>query len=114
MASVGHETAELDVQFKVGDDINYTWTVLATGGGAYSFANKTDSDLNIYDYEGGTLLKNYGEHASEGLSYSSNAVTLNGVDLGYPPGFYYYEHVYEDSGTTNPTVKTFDGHIEFI
>jgi len=118
--TVGHEAVEHNFELKYGDDINYSWTILDSDSSAYSFTNKTDSDLNLYRYKGGAVKKNYGEDASEGLSYSSNVVTWNGVwgnlktAFNLEPGdVVYYEHTYEDSGTTNPSVILPFGYIKF-
>lgn len=113
MATNVYITASVDVDIKYQNDPSVTWTVLTAAAAAYDFSNKTDSDLNIYDYESGTLVKNYGESATEGLSYVSNAVTWNAawdgtLEMGRS---YYYELTYEDSGTTNPTVKVVDGTL---
>jgi len=119
MATAVYITASVDLQIKAKSDPSVAITILNSAGSAYDFSNKTDSDLNIYDREGGTLIKNYGESATEGLSYVSNVVTWNAaysttLDTILPAGFYYYEITYEDSGLTNPTQKICDGILEVI
>ena len=106
-------TASSNIAVQYQSDISVTFTVLTAAAAAYSFTNKTDSDINVYEYEGGTLVKNYGESATEGLSYVSNAITWNcAFPADFQPGrTYYYEIVYEDSGTTNPTIKICDGEL---
>ena len=107
------ETGSLNFNIKYENDIRVPFTVLNADATAYSFTNKTDSDLNIYTHNGGTLLKNIGESANSGLSYSSNVITWNDPwsDVGLGIGTYYYELTYEDSGFTVPTVKIYDGYI---
>ena len=105
-------TATSDIAVQYQSDISVTFTVLTAAAGAYDFSGKTDSDIDIYDYEGGTLVKNYGESATEGLSYVSNAITWNAAwDALEPDRTYYYEIVYEDSGTVNPSIKICDGEL---
>ncbi len=106
MATNVYVGAELDIDIKYQSDISVAFTVLNSDASAYSFTNKTDSDFNVYEMMGGTLVKNWGENASEGLSYASNVVTLNAAWLSTLEANrnYYYEITYEDSGTTNPTI----------
>ena len=107
-------TAEADIEIQYEHDASITFTILDADSVAYSFTNKTDSDLSIYEYEGGALVKNYGESATEGISYVANAITwnmdfeLSGLEKGRS---YYYEITYEDSGTTNSTIKVVDGKL---
>ena len=104
--------ASSDIAIKYNSDMSVTWTVLTAAAAAYDFSNKTDSDLNIYEYQGGPLVKNYGESATEGLSYVSNAITWNGAWYALEPDRTYYCCItYEDSGTTNPTIKICDGEL---
>lgn len=116
MATAVYITANVDLQIKASTDPSVAITILDSAGSAYSFTNKTDSDLNIYDYEGGSLVKNYGESATEGLSYASNVVTWNAAWPAtiLPAGMYYYEITYEDSVIANPTQKICDGTLEVL
>ena len=119
MANIVYITASLDLQIKAKTDPAVAITVLNSDTTAYSFTNKTDSDFEIYDYEGGALIKNYGESATEGLSYSTNVVTWNAaysttLDTILPAGIYYYIITYEDSALTNPTQKIVDGSLEVL
>lgn len=119
MATVVYITASADLQIKYKSDPSVAITVLDSSGSAYSFANKTDSDFEIYDYEGGALIKNYGESATEGLSYASNVVTWNAaystaLDTILPAGIYYYIITYEDDTLSNPTQKIVDGSLEVL
>ncbi len=114
MATNVYITAPLDLDIAYDTDISLAITVLDSSGSAYDFSNKTDSDFNVYEEEGGTLVKNWGEHASEGLSYASNVVTLNAAwtALLFEPGrSYYYEITYEDDTLTNPTHKIVGGKL---
>jgi hypothetical protein len=116
MAEAVYITASLDLQIKADTDPAASITILDSNSVAYDFSNKTDSDLNIYDYEGGNLVKNYGESATEGLSYASNVITWNAAYPAtiLPAGMYYYEITYEDSVLANPTQKICDGSLEVI
>lgn len=112
MATNVFETAALDISIKFENDINdVDFTVLNSDSSAYDFSNKTDSDFNVYDRNSGELKFNLGESATNGLSYASNVITLNAPwsSINLSLGNYYYEIVYEDSGTPNPTVKIIDG-----
>jgi len=119
MANVVYITASVDLQIKYKSDPSVAITILNSDATAYSFTNKTDSDFDIYDYEGGALIKNYGESATEGLGYSSNVVTWNAaysitLDTILPAGIYYYIITYEDSVLSNPTQKICDGSLEVL
>lgn len=119
MATAVYIGANSDLQIKAYSDPAVAITILDSGSNAYDFSNKTDSDFEIYDYRDGNLIKNYGESATEGLSYSSNVVTWNAawsttLDTILPAGIYYYKITYEDSGLTNPTQKIVDGTLEVI
>ena len=120
MATAVYITARVDLQIKADTDISIATTILNSAGGAYDFSNKTDSDWEIYDHEGPdkTLIKNWGEHATEGVSYASNVVTINaawsGISTILPAGIYYYLNTYEDDTLTNPTHKITDGTLEVL
>ena len=114
MATNVYITANLDIDIGYDTDLAFAITVLDSAGSAYDFSNKTDSDFNVYEEEGGTLVKNWGEHASEGLSYASNVVTLNAAwtaSLFEPGRSYFYEITYEDDTLTNPTHKIIAGKM---
>ena len=116
MATEVFITASLDLVIKANTDPAVAITVLDSAGSAYDFSNETDIDFIIYDYEGGAQIIKYDEHASEGVSYSSNIVTWNATWANLatilPAGFYYYIITYEDSALTNPTQKICDGQLE--
>ncbi len=116
MATAVYITANVDLQIKANTDISIATTILNSAGSAYDFSNKTDSDWEIYDYEGGNLIKNWGEHATEGVSYASNVVTINAAWPAtiLPAGIYYYINTYEDSVLATPTPKIQDGTLEVI
>ena len=119
MATAVYIGADLDLQTKAYSDPAIAITILDSSGSAYDFSNKTDSDFEIFDYRDGNLIKNWGEHATEGISYASNVVTLNAawsttLDTILPAGIYYYKITYEDDTLTNPTQKICDGSFEVL